>query len=414
MKRRVVVTGMGAITPIGNDIGEIWESLKNGKGGIGKITKFDASDYPVNIAGEVKDFKPEDYIDRKSQKKMDLFSQYAVCSSAQAVRDSGINFENEDPERVGVIVGSGIGGMLTFETQHNILVEKGPRRVSPFFIPMLIPDIAPGHISIMYGLKGPNYAVVSACATGVHAFGDAFRIIQRGEADVMIAGGAEAPITPLGIAGFAALKALSTRNDEPEKSSRPFDEKRDGFIVSEGAGILLLESLEHARQREAKIYCEIGGIGNTGDAYHLTAPDPQGDGAYRAMKNAINDAGMKIEDVDYINAHGTSTLYNDRIETLAIKRVFNQKAYDISISSTKSMTGHLLGAAGGIELIATILAIVNSVIPPTINYEFPDKDCDLDYTPNVAKEKKVNAALNNGFGFGGHNSSVLLKKFYED
>ncbi len=414
MKRRVVVTGMGAITPIGNDIGEIWESLKNGKGGIGKITKFDASDYPVNIAGEVKDFKPEDYIDRKSQKKMDLFSQYAVCSSVQAVRDSGINFENEDPERVGVIVGSGIGGMLTFETQHNILVEKGPRRVSPFFIPMLIPDIAPGHISIMYGLKGPNYAVVSACATGVHAFGDAFRIIQRGEADVMIAGGAEAPITPLGIAGFAALKALSTRNDEPEKSSRPFDEKRDGFIVSEGAGILLLESLEHARQREAKIYCEIGGIGNTGDAYHLTAPDPQGDGAYRAMKNAINDAGMKIEDVDYINAHGTSTLYNDRIETLAIKRVFNQKAYDISISSTKSMTGHLLGAAGGIELIATILAIVNSVIPPTINYEFPDKDCDLDYTPNVAKEKKVNAALNNGFGFGGHNSSVLLKKFYED
>ncbi len=414
MKRRVVVTGMGAITPIGNDIGEIWESLKNGKGGIGKITKFDASDYPVNIAGEVKDFKPEDYIDRKSQKKMDLFSQYAVCSSVQAVRDSGINFDNEDPERVGVIVGSGIGGMLTFETQHSILIEKGPRRVSPFFIPMLIPDIAPGHISIMYGLKGPNYAVVSACATGVHAFGDAFRIIQRGEADVMIAGGAEAPITPLGIAGFAALKALSTRNDEPEKSSRPFDEKRDGFIVSEGAGILLLESLEHARQREAKIYCEIGGIGNTGDAYHLTATDPQGDGAYRAMKNAINDAGMKIEDVDYINAHGTSTLYNDRIETLAIKRVFNQKAYDISISSTKSMTGHLLGAAGGIELIATILAIVNSVIPPTINYEFPDKDCDLDYTPNVAKEKKVNVALNNVFGFRGHNSSVLLKKFYED
>ena len=370
MKRRVVITGIGAISPIGNDIGEIWESLKNGKGGIGKITKFDASDYPVKIAGEVKDFKPEDYIDRKSQKKMDLFSQYAVCSAVQAVRDSGINFENENPERVGVIVGSGIGGMLTFETQHSILIEKGPRRVSPFFIPMLIPDIAPGHISIMYGLKGPNYAVVSACATGVHAFGDAFRIIQRGEADVMIAGGAEAPVTPIGIAGFAALKALSTRNDEPEKASRPFDEKRDGFIVGEGAGIILLESLEHARQREAKIYCEIGGIGNTGDAYHLTAPDPQGDGAYRAMKNAIDDAGMKIEDIDYINAHGTSTLYNDRIETLAIKRVFNQKAYDLSISSTKSMTGHLLGAAGGIEIIATILTIFNSVIPPTINYEF--------------------------------------------
>ncbi len=413
MKRRVVITGMGAVTPIGNNIEEIWESLKNGKGGIGKVTKFDASDYPVSIAGEVKNFMPEEYIDRKNLKKMDYFTQYAVYSSIQAVEDAGIKFENEDTERVGIVVGSGIGGMSTFETQHSILLEKGPKRLSPFFIPMIIPDIAPGHISMVYGLKGPNYAVVSACATAVHAFGDAFRIIQRGEADVMITGGAEAPVTPIGLAGFAAMKALSTRNDEPEKASRPFDKKRDGFIVSEGAGILVLESLEHARKRNAKIYCEIGGMGATADAYHLTAPDPEGDGAYRAMKNAVLDAEMKLEDVDYINAHGTSTEYNDKIETYAIKRLFGQRAYEIPISSTKSMTGHMLGAAGGIELISTILTIVNSIIPPTINYEFPDKECDLDYTPNIAKEKEVNNALNNGFGFGGHNASVLLKKLNE-
>ncbi|MFC1562430.1 beta-ketoacyl-ACP synthase II [candidate division KSB1 bacterium] len=411
MKRRVVITGMGAITPIGNNIEESWDSLKNGRSGIDKITRFDASDYTVKIAGELKDFKPEEYIDRKNLKKMDFFTQYAVCSAIQAVKDSGINFGDCDVERAGVIVGSGIGGMLTFENQNKVLIEKGPRRISPFFIPMLIPDIAPGHISIMYGLKGPNYAVISACATAVHAFGDAFRIIQRGEADVMVSGGAEAPVTPMGIGGFAALKALSTRNDEPEKASRPFDEKRDGFIVSEGAGILILESLEHAQKRNAKIYCEVGGIGMTADAYHLTAPDPEGDGAYRAMKNAILDAGMTIEDIDYINAHGTSTEYNDKIETYAIKRLFNQRAYDIPISSTKSMTGHMLGAAGGIEIIAAVLTIVNSIIPPTINYEFPDKDCDLDYTPNVAREKEVNVALNNGFGFGGHNACVLLKKF---
>ncbi len=410
MKNRVVITGMGVITPVGNNVREFWESLVEGKGGIGKITKFDASDYPVRIAAEVKGFDAEVYIDMKSIRKMDLFTQYAVAASIQAVEDSGIDFENEDTERIGVIVGSGIGGMATFENQHRNLINKGPKRISPFFVPMMITDIASGHISILYGLKGPNYAVASACATASHAIGDAFRIIQREEADVMIAGGAEAVVSPMGIGGFASMKALSTRNDEPEKASRPFDEKRDGFIVGEGAGIVMLESLEHAQKRGAKIYCEVSGVGFTADAYHLTAPDPEGDGAYRAMKNAILCAGMKPEQVDYINAHGTSTEYNDKIETLAIKRLFNQRAFDISISSIKSMIGHLLGAAGGVEFIATVLTIVNSIIPPTINYEFPDKDCDLDYTPNVARKRNVNVALNNGFGFGGHNACILLRK----
>ncbi len=411
MENRVVITGMGAVTPVGNNVEEVWNSLIQGRSGISKITKFDVTDYPVTIAGEVKNFNPEEYIDKKSVRKMDLFTQYGVAASVQAVRDSGLNFDNENRERVGVIVGSGIGGMITFEEQHSTLLNKGPRRISPFFIPMLISDIAPGHISIMYQLKGPNYAVVSACATSAHAIGDAFRIIQRGEADVMIAGGAEAPVTPMGIGGFSSMKALSTQNDEPEKASRPFDAKRDGFVVAEGGGIVILESLEHAQKRGAKIYCEIGGIGFTADAYHLTAPDPEGDGAYRAMKNAIIDAGLTPGHIDYINAHGTSTEYNDKIETLAIKRLFNQKAFDISISSTKSMTGHLLGAAGSVELIATVLTIVHSTIPPTINYEFPDKDCDLDYTPNVARRKEVNVALNNSFGFGGHNACILLKRF---
>jgi len=410
MENRVVITGMGVITPVGNNVREFWESLVGGRGGIGKITKFDASDYPVRIAAEVKDFDPEVYIDMKSIRKMDLFTQYAVAASIQAVKDSGINFENEDTERIGVIVGSGIGGMATFENQHRNLLNKGPKRISPFFVPMMISDIAPGHISILYGLKGPNYAVASACATASHAIGDAFRIIQREEADVMVAGGAEAAVTPMGIGGFASMKALSTRNDEPEKASRPFDAKRDGFIVGEGAGIVVLESLEHAQKRGAKMYCEVGGVGFTADAYHLTAPDPEGDGAYRAMKNAILYAGMKPEQVDYINAHGTSTEYNDKIETLAIKRLFNQRAFDVSISSTKSMIGHLLGAAGGVELIATVLTIINSIIPPTINYEFLDKDCDLDYTPNVARKRNINVALNNGFGFGGHNACILLSK----
>jgi len=410
MKNRVVITGMGVITPVGNSVREFWESLVEGKGGIGKITKFDASDYSVRIAAEVKGFDPEVYIDTKSIRKMDLFTQYAIAASVQAVKDSGINFENEDTERIGVIVGSGIGGMATFENQHRNLMNKGPKRISPFFVPMMISDIAPGHISILFGLKGPNYAVASACATASHAIGDAFRIIQSEEADVMLAGGAEAAVTPMGIGGFASMRALSTRNDEPEKASRPFDAKRDGFIVGEGAGIVVLESLEHALKRGAKIYCEVGGVGFTADAYHLTAPDPEGDGACRAMKNAMLCAEIQPEQVDYINAHGTSTEYNDKIETLAIKRLFNQRAFDVSVSSTKSMTGHLLGAAGSVELVATVLTIVNSIIPPTINYEFPDKDCDLDYTPNVARKRNVNIALNNGFGFGGHNACILLSK----
>ncbi|TFB13553.1 beta-ketoacyl-[acyl-carrier-protein] synthase II [Candidatus Marinimicrobia bacterium MT.SAG.4] len=412
MNRRVVVTGMGAVTPIGNSIPEFYDSLENGKNGIGPITRFDTSEFKCRIAGEVKEFSPEDRIEKKDIRRMDLFTQYALYAADMAIEDAGLK-DNDDinKERVGVIVGSGIGGILTFEKQTAVLNEKGVRKVSPFFITMLIADISPGRISIAHGFKGPNYAVTSACATANHAIGDSFRQIQYGSADVMIAGGSEATVATLAVAGFMNMQALSRRNDEPEKASRPFDLERNGFILSEGGGILVLEELEHAKARGARIYAEIGGLGNTGDAYHITAPAPGGEGAVRAINIALEDAGIKPEEVDYINAHGTSTQFNDKNETAAIKTVFGKHAYKLSVSSTKSMTGHLLGAAGAVEAIACIFAINKSLIPPTINYEFPDPECDLDYTPNKAAAKEVNIAISNTFGFGGHNSVILFKKY---
>ena len=412
MHRRVVVTGMGAVTPIGNSIPEFYDSLENGKNGIGPITRFDTSEFKCRIAGEVKEFSPEDRIEKKDIRRMDLFTQYALYAADMAIEDAGLK-DNDDinKERVGVIVGSGIGGILTFEKQTAVLKEKGVRKVSPFFITMLIADISPGRISIAHGFKGPNYAVTSACATANHAIGDSFRQIQYGSADVMIAGGSEATIATLAVAGFMNMQALSRRNDEPEKASRPFDLERNGFILAEGGGILVLEELEHAKARGARIYAEIGGLGNTGDAYHITAPAPGGEGAVRAINIALEDAKVSPSDVDYINAHGTSTPFNDKNETAAIKTVFGKHAYKLSVSSTKSMTGHLLGAAGAVEAIACIFAINKSLIPPTINYEFPDPECDLDYTPNKAAAKEVNIAISNTFGFGGHNSVILFKKY---
>ena len=412
MHRRVVVTGMGAVTPIGNSIPEFYDSLENGKNGIGPITRFDTSEFKCRIAGEVKEFSPEDRIEKKDIRRMDLFTQYALYAADMAIEDAGLK-DNDDinKERVGVIVGSGIGGILTFEKQTAVLNEKGVRKVSPFFITMLIADISPGRISIAHGFKGPNYAVTSACATANHAIGDSFRQIQYGSADVMIAGGSEATVATLAVAGFMNMQALSRRNDEPEKASRPFDLERNGFILAEGGGILVLEELEHANARGARIYAEIGGLGNTGDAYHITAPAPGGEGAVRAINIALEDAKVSPSDVDYINAHGTSTPFNDKNETAAIKTVFGKHAYKLSVSSTKSMTGHLLGAAGAVEAIACIFAINKSLIPPTINYEFPDPECDLDYTPNKAAAKEVNIAISNTFGFGGHNSVILFKKY---
>ena len=412
MRRRVVITGMGAVTPIGNSISEFYDALKNGKNGIGRITQFDSSEYKCRMAGEVKGFIPEERIEKKDVRRMDLFTQYALYAADMAIEDAGLK-ENDDinKERVGVIVGSGIGGILTFEKQTAILNEKGPRKVSPFFITMLIADISPGRIAIVHGFKGPNYAVTSACSTANHAIGDSFRQIQYGSADIMIAGGSEATVAKLAVAGFMNMQALSRRNDEPEKASRPFDLERDGFILAEGGGILVLEELEHAKARGAHIYAEVGGLGNTGDAYHITAPAPGGEGAVRAINIALEDAGIKPEEVDYINAHGTSTQFNDKNETAAIKTVFGEHAYKLSVSSTKSMTGHLLGAAGAVEAIACIFAINEGMVPPTINYETPDSECDLDYTPNKAVAKEVNIAISNTFGFGGHNSVILFKKY---
>jgi 3-oxoacyl-[acyl-carrier-protein] synthase II len=414
-KRRVVITGLGVVSPVGHTIEKFWNSLLEGKSGVKRLARFDPTHYTCRIGAEITDFDPSPYLSPKELKRMDRFVQFAVVGAKKAVEDSKVDLEKIDRERFGVLVGSGIGGLHTVEAEHRQYIalgpEKGPSRISPFLIPMLIINMASGQISITLGLKGPNSAVGTACATGNHAIGDAFRIIQRDEADLMICGGSEAAITVMGFGGFCALKALSLRNDEPEKASRPFDKNRDGFVMGEGAGILVLEDLEHALKRNAPIYCEIAGYGMSGDAYHMTAPDPQGDGGVRCMNASLKDAGLKPGDVDYMNAHGTSTLYNDKIETLAIKRVFGDHARKLAISSTKSVTGHLLGAAGGIEAIASALAIKHSMIPPTINYETPDPECDLDYVPNKPRAKKVNVAASNALGFGGHNATLVLKKY---
>jgi 3-oxoacyl-[acyl-carrier-protein] synthase II len=408
--RRVVVTGAGAVTPIGNTAEEFWAGLLRGVSGIGPITRFDATGFATRIAGEVKGFEPLKYVDKKDDRKFDPYLKYAIACAVMAVEDARLDTERLDKTRFGVLVGSGIGGITTLLESHDVLNAKGPDRVSPFFIPMLIINMAAGLISMRFGARGPNSAVVTACATGNHAIGDAMKIIQRGDADVMIAGGAEAIIIPLTIAGFCQMKAMSTRNDDPARASRPFDAGRDGFVCGEGGGLLVLESLDHARRRDARIYAELVGYGMTGDAHHMTAPDPEGDGAARAMAAALADAGLDASAVDYINAHGTSTPYNDKFETLAIKRVFGEHAPRLAVSSTKSMTGHLLGAAGGVEAIATVFAIHHGVVPPTINYETPDPDCDLDYVPNKARPLEVGVALSNAFGFGGTNATLAFRK----
>jgi 3-oxoacyl-[acyl-carrier-protein] synthase II len=409
--RRVVVTGLGALTPLGNTTDEFWAALLQGRSGIGPITRFDTTGYPTRIAGEVRNFDPLKYVDRKEARRLDPYLHYAMACSCMAVDDAGLDTDRVDGERFGVLIGSGIGGITTLLEGEHTRMEKGFDRVSPFVIPMLIVNMAAGLVSMRFGAKGPNSSVVTACATGNHALGDAYRIIQRGEADVMIAGGAEAMIVPLTIAGFCAMKAMSTRNDEPEKASRPFDADRDGFVCSEGAGILVLEALEHAVRRDARIYGEIVGYGMSGDAHHMTAPDPEGDGAARAMRAALRDAALAPTEVGYINAHGTSTPYNDKFETMAIKRVFGDHAARLAVSSTKSMTGHLLGAAGGIEAIACVLALHHGILPPTINYQTPDPDCDLDYIPNQARKQDVDVALSNAFGFGGTNATLAFRKY---
>ena len=409
--RRVVITGVGAVTPVGNTAEEFWAALIQGKSGIGPITRFDATPLPTRIAGELKGFDPLRYMDKKDDRKFDPFLKYAIACAAMAVEDAGLNVERVDRTRFGVLVGSGIGGISTLLETHKILLEKGPDRVSPFFIPMLIVNMASGLISMRFGAKGPNSSVVTACATGNHAIGDAMKIIQRNDADVMIAGGSEAIILPLTFAGFCQMKAMSTRNDDPARASRPFDATRDGFVCGEGGGLLVLESLEHALGRDARIYAEVVGYGMTGDAHHMTAPDPEADGAARAMLLAMKDAEVEPSAVGYINAHGTSTPYNDKSETMAIKRVFGDHAHKLAVSSTKSMTGHLLGAAGGIEAIATALAIHHGILPPTINYETPDPECDLDYVPNLARKQDVEVALSNAFGFGGTNATIVLRKY---
>ncbi|HPI38477.1 MAG TPA: beta-ketoacyl-ACP synthase II [Ignavibacteriaceae bacterium] len=413
-KKRVVVTGVGAITPIGNDVNEYWNGLLAGKNGVDLITRFDTSNFNTKFAAEVKNFDPLLYIDKKSLNRYDLFTQYALSSAELALVDSEINLEKINLERFGIIYGSGIGGIKSLQEQCKTFFEtKDPRKFSPFFITMMIADIAGGYISIKYKLKGPNYSTTSACATSSHSIADAFMLIQRGSADLMFCGGSEAAITELGIGGFNAMRAISTWNDRYKEASRPFDKDRNGFVLGEGAGTLILEELNHAKNRGAKIYCELAGIGLTGDGFHVTAPDPDGNGAVRSMKVSIADAGLQITDIDYINAHGTSTLLNDVTETKAIKTVFGDHAYKLVISSVKSMTGHLLGAAGAIEAIATALSVKNDVVPPTINHDTPDPECDLNYSPNRKTEKRINAAINNTFGFGGHNASLLFKKFEE-
>jgi 3-oxoacyl-[acyl-carrier-protein] synthase II len=411
MKRRVVVTGLGLITPLGTGIQKTWEGICKGASGIDRITAFDTAESPVQIAGEVKDFNPEDFIERKEIKKMDVFIQYALSAGSMAIEDAGLKITEANADRIGVIVGAGIGGIQTIERYHSVLLQNGQRRISPFFIPMLITNLAAGQISMRFGARGPNSCVTTACAAGTHAIGDSFKIIQRGDADAMIAGGSESAITPLTIAGFANMKALSSRNDTPQKASRPFDMERDGFVIAEGAGIVVLEELEVALARRAKIYAEVIGYGMTADAYHMTAPDPEARGVVNCMRMALRDAGITPEMVNYINAHGTSTPYNDKHETMAIKQVFGEHAYHLAVSSTKSMTGHLLGAAGGIEAAFCALALSEGIIPPTINYEHPDPECDLDYVPNHAKHIDLENVVSNSFGFGGTNACIVLKKY---
>lgn len=411
-KRRVVVTGIGAVTPLGKDVDTTWNNIINGVSGVKPLTRVNADEYPAKVAAEIRDFNPEDFMEKKEARKMDRFTQFAVAASIMAVKDSKLEITDKNAERVGVWVGSGIGGMETFEQQYETFLKRGYRRVSPFFVPMLIPDMAAGQVSITLGAKGFNSCTVTACATGTNSIGDAFKVIQRGEADVMVSGGAEAPITRMSVAGFCANTALST-NTDPQTASRPFDKNRDGFVMGEGAGIIVLEELEHAQARGAKIYAEIIGYAATGDAYHITAPAPAGEGGSRAMKAALHDGGLTPDEVDYINAHGTSTDYNDKYETMAIKEVFGEHAYKLAVSSTKSMTGHLLGAAGGIEAIFSVLAIDEGIIPPTINYETPDPECDLDYVPNKARKQDIDIVMSNSLGFGGHNATIVFKKYQD-
>jgi 3-oxoacyl-[acyl-carrier-protein] synthase II len=409
-ERRVVITGIGVLTPLGCELEGFWQNLLAGKSGIAPVTRFDTTEFDCKIGGEVKDFKPEDFMPIKETRRTDRFTQFAVGAARKAVADAGLDLTNLDANRVGVLIGSGIGGMETIEDQVGTLLQKGPRRVSPFMIPMLIVNMASGYVSMLLGAKGPNLAVVSACATATHALGEAARAIVHNDADIMIAGGTEAAITKMGYAGFCAMKAMSTRNSEPERASRPFDAQRDGFVMGEGAGVCILESLEHARKRHAKIYCEIAGYGITGDAYHMSAPAPEGEGAARSMAMALHHAKLNPDEIDYLNAHGTSTPVGDKCETQAIKTVFGPHAKKLAVSSTKSMTGHLLGAAGAVETAVCALAIRDNIVPPTINYENPDPECDLDYVPNKARQINVRACVNNSLGFGGHNATIIVKR----
>lgn len=409
-KKRVVITGLGAVTPVGNDVETAWTNVINGVSGIGRLTRLDPDLFPAKVAAELKDFEVEKYIDKKEARRMDRFTQYAVAAAKMAVEDANLTINDENAPRIGVWVGSGIGGMETYEDQYRTLLEKGPRRVSPFFVPMMIPDMAAGQVSIATGAKGINSCSVTACASGANSIGDAFKVIQRGDADAMITGGTEAPLTSISFAGFSSAKALSF-DENPATACRPFDKNRSGFVMGEGAGILILESLEHALQRGARIYAEIVGYGAAGDAFHITLPAPGGEGSVRAMRQALSDAGIQPDDVDYINAHGTSTEANEKYETMAIKEVFGDHAYKVAVSSTKSMTGHLLGAAGAVEAIFSVRTITDSIIPPTINYETPDPDCDLDYVPNTARKQEVRTVLSNSLGFGGHNAALVFKKY---
>ncbi len=411
MGRRVVVTGLGAVTPIGIGISNYWNALLEGKSGIKKIDRFEIDEFSSQIAGMVDDFDPKDFFEAKAARRMDKSTQFALASAIMAKDDADIDFSEYDPYRIGVVLGSGIGGMETLDTQFRTMLQKGPKRVSPLFIPMMISNILAGQIGMHFKVKGPNMVITTACASSTHAIGVSYRLIREGEADIIISGGAEAAITPLALAGFCSMKALSTRNDAPEKASRPFDKERDGFVMAEGGGILILEELEHAKKRGAKIYAEVVGFGMTADAYHITAPDPEGEGARKAMELAISDAGLKPENVDYINAHGTSTPLNDKLETFAIKKLFGEHAYKLAVSSNKSMIGHLLGGAGAVEAIATAMTLKEGIIPPTINYENPDPECDLDYVPNKKRAQDVKVAISNSFGFGGHNASLVLKKY---